>query len=225
MTSAAQHWYYMLDRDSGDVLWQLFKVLCQQRFGPAIGINHLADLSRLQFRGTISEYQETFLAKMAHAGYLTSEQQVRLFTRGLPDAIRVDVELQAPQDLQRAMALARAYEQRTTALAAAATGGRPSRPPMRFHHHSIPASTTPAPVVQKSITTLGTSTAPSSSLPASSRTFKKLSPTEMMEQRRLGICYNCNKQYVRGHKCPKLFYLEVTDFEEDGPSAPCQDTE
>jgi hypothetical protein len=51
------------------------------------------------------------LAKMAHAGPLSPEQQVRLFTGGLPEPIRVDVELQAPQDLQRAMALARAYEQ------------------------------------------------------------------------------------------------------------------
>jgi hypothetical protein len=80
-------------------------------------------------------------------------------------------------------------------------------------------------VVQQASTTPRMSTAPSSSRPASSKPFKKLSIAEMMERRTLGLCYNCDEQYVRGHKCPKLFYLEVTDFEEDGPSAPCQNTE
>jgi hypothetical protein len=86
----------MLEHDSGDVSWQLFKALCQQCFGPAVGNNHIADLACLQFRGTMSDYQEMFLAKMSHDGYLTLEQQVQLFTGGLPNTIRVDVELQAP---------------------------------------------------------------------------------------------------------------------------------
>jgi hypothetical protein len=33
---------------------------------------------------------------LAHAGYLTLEQQARLFSGGLSDNIRIDVELMAP---------------------------------------------------------------------------------------------------------------------------------
>jgi len=33
----------------------------------------------------------------------------------------------------------------------------------------------------------------------------------MAERRRQGLCFNCDEQYVRGHKCQRLFYLEVTD--------------
>ena len=51
-----------------------------------------------------------FLACMAHAGHLSLVQQVRLFTVGLPDPIRTDVELQAPHDLRHMMMLACAYE-------------------------------------------------------------------------------------------------------------------
>lgn len=120
MTGAAQHWYYMLERDVGVVSWPQFKLLCQQRFGPAVGVNHLSELARLPFGGSVDAYQEAFLAKMAHAGTLTPSQQVQLFTGGLPDAIRIDVELQAPEDLQRAMVLARAYERR--AMPAPPTG-------------------------------------------------------------------------------------------------------
>jgi hypothetical protein len=32
------------------------------------------------------------------------------------------------------------------------------------------------------------------------------------------LCYNCDEQYVRGHKCPRLFYLEVADLEDDIPN-------
>jgi hypothetical protein len=39
----------------------------------------------------------------------------------------------------------------------------------------------------------------------------------MLERRRLGLCYNCDDQYTRGHKCPKLFYLEVADNDDDTP--------
>lgn len=49
MTGAAQHWYYMLERDLGVIQWPEFQRLCQQRFGPAIGTNHMSDLARLPF--------------------------------------------------------------------------------------------------------------------------------------------------------------------------------
>ena len=121
MTGVTQHWYYMLEQDVGDINaihWPLFRSLCQQRFGPPLGTNHLSDLARLQFRGSVTDYQEAFQARMAHAGYLSPEQQVQLFTGGLPDLIRTDVELQVPADLQRAMSLARAYERRAAAISA-----------------------------------------------------------------------------------------------------------
>ncbi|XP_066320294.1 uncharacterized protein [Miscanthus floridulus] len=37
----------------------------------------------------------------------------------------------------------------------------------------------------------------------------------MQERRRQGLCYNCDEQYVRGHVCPSLFFLEADDFLND----------
>ena len=34
----------------------------------------------------------------------------------------------------------------------------------------------------------------------------------MAEHRKQGLCYNCDEQYVRGHKCARLFYLEASDY-------------
>jgi len=88
MNGVAQQWYYMLERDYGDVSaisWPLFKALCYQRFGPALATNHLSDLARLPFDGSVQQYQEAFLARLAHAEPLTPMQQVRLFTGAYPN--------------------------------------------------------------------------------------------------------------------------------------------
>ena len=151
MSGAAQHWYFMLERDAEDVsniTWPSFKALCQQRFGPALGTNHLSDLARLPFPGTVVGYVEAFLSRMAHAGSLSPLQHVQLFTGGLPDPIRTDVELQAPADLQRAMGLARAYERRAVAHPGAGPvrAQRPAPRPQPLPLPSPPiASPTPAP--------------------------------------------------------------------------------
>jgi hypothetical protein len=74
MSSVAQHWFYMLERDADDISaisWPMFKSLFQQRFGPPLGTNHLAELAHLPFRGSVSDYQESFQTRLAHAGPLS----------------------------------------------------------------------------------------------------------------------------------------------------------
>jgi hypothetical protein len=207
MTGAAQQWYYMLERDEGMPTWPHFKALSQQCFGPAMGVNHLADLARIPFWSSVDEYIESFQTRLAHAGYMTPEQRTHLFTGGLPDHIRIDVELQAPQELQRAMALARAYERRATTTTPAGHHRTPRPQPRPL---PLPAPPTSAPPV------LPTPATTTSSVPP--RAFRRLTPTEMAERRRQGLCYNCDDPFVRGHKCPRLFFLEVADPEEDVPN-------
>jgi hypothetical protein len=40
----------------------------------------------------------------------------------------------------------------------------------------------------------------------------------MTERHHQGLCYNCDEQYVRGHKCLRLFYLEVADPDDEVPN-------
>jgi hypothetical protein len=140
---------------------------------------------------------------MVHAGRLTPYQQAQLFTGGLSDHIRIDVELHDPQDLQCTMALARAYERRDPAPVHALP--TPSaRPPRRnlgvCHEHGRDSTGRDAPAAS----------------------IQATHPGRDADCRKLGLCYNCDEPYVRGHKCPHLFYLEVTDYvveelEDDAP--------
>ena len=206
MTGVAQHWFYMLERDAGDIhaiTWPMFKSLCQQRFGPPLGTNHLAELVRLPFRGLVSDYQDIFQMRLAHAGPLSAAQQVQLFTGGLPQPLRTDVELHAPQDLQRAMALARVFERRLSSLPSSTFSRAPRLPPRTSQMPPTTSAPTASPQATAPVPPQGTS-----------RPLRRLSPAEMAERRQQGLCYNCDEQYIRGHKCPKLFYLEVTGFDD-----------
>ena len=204
MTGDAQQWYYIMERDTGRTSWENFRLLCHQRFGPALSTNHLADLARLPFTTNVDAYMSAFQARLAHAGRLQPLQQAQLFTGGLPEHIRIDVELHEPQDLHRAMRLARAYERRnaTTTLALPAPSGRPPRRPAQDQGS------------QSSTGVSGSQTASSASSP---RPFRFLTPAEISEHRKQGLCYNCDEPYVQGHKCKRLFYLEAADYIVEEP--------
>ena len=99
MLGVAWTWYNQLLRDEPPLSWGRFKQLCQLRFGPPLRSNPLGELARLPFRTTVEDYQEMFWDLLAHTTPLTPEQKVQLFTAGLPERIKIDVELMVPRGL------------------------------------------------------------------------------------------------------------------------------
>jgi hypothetical protein len=65
----------------------------------------------------------------------------------------------------------------------------------------------------------------------SAKAFKRLTPEEMAECRKLDLCYNCDEPFARGHKCARLFYLEAPDYiveepeEQDDAPPPAEETQ
>ncbi|XP_043817044.1 uncharacterized protein LOC122724910 [Manihot esculenta] len=43
------------------------------------------------------------------------------------------------------------------------------------------------------------------------RTIKRLTPDEMDERRKKGLCFNCDEPFVRGHQCKRLFLIDLDD--------------
>jgi hypothetical protein len=157
----------------------------------------LAELGRLAFTTTVQDFADRFQALACHAPGVTGQQRAELFIGGLPDHIRVDVEMRDPHDLQSAMYYARAFEQRARAMQQAfpASDVRPAaRPPP-----------TPPGQALTAVTHAGHSD------PAATRPFRRLTTAEQLERRRKGLCFNCDELYVPGHVCPRLFYLETVD--------------
>ena len=128
---------------------------------------------------------------------------------GLPEHIKVDMELREPQDLQMAMHLAMDFEHRAAATMSA-TPQRGVRPPQR---PGIPAPLWPTAAVLAAPG--ATTTLEPAGAAAPVRPFRRLSPTKQLEHRRQGLCYNCDEPYVRGHVCQRLVYLEAADYLDD----------
>jgi hypothetical protein len=135
-------------------------------------------VARLPFRSTV-DYQDRFLALLCHTELVPlTHQLAQLFTAGLPWHLQVDVKLCVPGDLQQAMALARAYERRQQG-----SNGRVPQPSTRVL--ATPSSTPASP---------DGPAAAASTLAAP--TLKRLTPAEMTERRRQGLCYNCDESFV-----------------------------
>jgi len=148
MTGVAQTWYYALEQDEGMPSWERFEELANQRFGLAIRSNRLSELARLPWHGTVQDFQERFNSMVCHTPELSPKQKADLFVGGLPDHIRVDVELRTPQTLQDAMHLARAFERRAAATATASpqrAGCLPQRLPLP--PPAAPRAAPPAPAL------------------------------------------------------------------------------
>ncbi|XP_048559795.1 uncharacterized protein LOC125540230 [Triticum urartu] len=196
LRGAAQTWYYALEQDEGSMPpWERFRELCLLRFGPPIRGSRLAELGRLPFTSTVQDFADRFQAVACHASGVTAQQRADLFVGGHPDHIRMDVELQGPQDIQTAMYYARAFERRTVAVQqespSRATGSLPWPDPA------------PGRTVQASAAPLAATAA---------RPFRWLTSAELLERRRQGLCFNCDEPYTPAHACPRLFYLAVADY-------------
>jgi hypothetical protein len=173
------------------------------RYGPPLRAAPLAELVECRRTGTVAEYQDRFQALLPRAGPLIEAQRVQLFTGGLQPLLSIDVRIQNPQSLAAAMSLARQFELREQYTAPAAKA--PPRPLLL-----APAArlALPVPPGAKAVTP--------ATITVEGRPIKCLTQAEQEERRRLGLCYNCDDKFTRGHNrvCKRLFLLE--GFEEEG---------
>jgi len=54
-----------------------------------------------------------------------------------------------------------------------------------------------------------------------------VSPAEMAERRKQGLCYYCDEKYSPRHKCkePKLFQIDATDHNSSEEAPPLEEPE
>eukprot|EP00253_Pinus_taeda_P029117 PITA_29117 len=56
---------------------------------------------------------------------------------------------------------------------------------------------------------------------------QKLSPADMAERRKKGLCYYCDEKYSPGHKCkePKFFQIDATNYSSSEEAPPLEELE
>ncbi|XP_065852143.1 uncharacterized protein [Euphorbia lathyris] len=133
-----------------------------------------------------------------------------MFTAGLIEILRVDVEMQNPPNLVTAMNLAKAFERKMQLNRGNFSVGCP-----------VPSWTALKPSTINTFNTqkpgMGNTSRPTTSMVSSASTppIKRLGRAEMAERRAKGQCFNCDDLYSVGHKCKRLVCLLMDDLEHE----------
>jgi hypothetical protein len=162
----------------------------------------------------VQDFAERFNAIMCHERNLDNLQKAELFVGGLPDHIRVDVAMRAPQDLPTSMYLAWVFELQANVMLAMvpAAPPRPARPVQQRPQQSVPGLPAGGAGQLGAVALL------------TSCPFRHLTLAEQQERRRQGLCYNCDESFDRGHQCKRVFYLEARDFTDDNDTSTDHET-
>lgn len=112
LDGTAAEWYYQMEHDFGMVPWPRFVDFVNLCFGPPIHTNSLAEIKALFRTGMVEEYSQCYLVLLSCCDHLSTQTKIDLYTGGLGQPLASDVEMQHPANLQQAMSLTRAYEQR-----------------------------------------------------------------------------------------------------------------
>ena len=208
LDDAAQLWFIQLQEDEGTPTWVNFKDLVNLRFGPPLRSAPMFELAECCRTGTMEEYANRFQALLPRAGRLDEAQRVQLFTCGLRPPLSNTVHLHNLDSLAAAISLARQVELMELE--------RPTPVPPRAPPCGLPApaarAALPPPPPLLALPAPGAAAQPGHV----EGNQRRLTPEEMADRRRQGLCFNCNEKYSRGHNrfCRRLLFLEGVEIDD-----------
>jgi hypothetical protein len=180
----------LVERNRGTPTWPEFVKLVNQHFGPPLCGNAVGELIQLKRDSTVTDYQSRFLAL------------VNRCTSLIQNPLKTDVELEHPENLEDAMALARAYEQRL-----GMTDNALGRTPGRYAPWAAAGPKPLALLAPPATTPTGA--------PTTTPLFKCLTSVEMAVKRARAECYNCIEIFSPEHlkACPDkgVFLIQMEE--------------
>jgi hypothetical protein len=213
------------------ISWPEFYATFLQRFTRHSTSGPLGDLANLKQHNNRAEvYARDFQRLLARAPRVSRQDQIELFTAGLSPTLSAEVHRDRPRDLSDAIGLAREAERREDLLLAKVTQATRSRqarssPWAGSSDASAGNRQTASSAVTLPAASVGVKTEGGRAVPVGSQASvtassalpyrRRLSSAEMSERKEKGLCYNCDEVYSRGHRCQRLFHLEVLSEDEE----------
>jgi hypothetical protein len=186
--------------------WNDFVRAIQIRFGPASYDDPMELLTKLKQTHNIVAYKSQFESTSNRVRDLSDMHKLSCFMSGMKDEIRLAVKMQGPRNLGEAYALAKIQEEY---LATMKRSTRPTYEPSRGSWVQSQAQQGAAQVENKSGDSKQFSARPSMQV-------QRLTPMQMSERRKKGLCYNCDERWSSDHRCKdrKLYLIEEVEDEE-----------
>lgn len=186
----AIQWLQWYETTKPVVGWEEFARDFCSRFGKRHSESVVGELTKLKQVTTIEVYHDKFEELINRNKGLSESFLVDCFISGLKDEIKKAVNMFDPITLNRAFCLAQLQEETVEALTKKTSYSYKSKFQPTFQ---TPSNSTP-----KTLTNYAPKTNPSPTVP-----IKKITPAEMAVKRAQGLCYNCDENFVYGHKCKK----------------------
>lgn len=209
----ASDWFRYYQQSNGGATWQAFLRDVRQRFDPHFYEDYVGLLAKLQQKSTVLDYQTEFEALLNKVTRLSEPTLISLFKAGLKQPIQREVNLRNPVSLAQAFALARELAASLADTTAGQYQGRRWSP--TGFRAPPPPSVSPGPPLPAN-----QSLPPPRTTPAMSQLpIRRLSIAERAERQKKGLCFNCDEQYVVGHRCKHRFLalLGTDESEDDEP--------
>jgi hypothetical protein len=186
--------------------WNDFVRAIQIRFGPASYDDPMELLTKLKQTHSIAAYKSQFELTSNRVRDLSDMHKLSCFMSGMKDEIRLAVKMQGPRNLGEAYALAKIQEEYLTTVKRST---RPTYEPSRDSWVQSQAQQGAARVEIKSGDSKQFSARPSMQV-------QRLTPMQMSERRKKGLCYNCDERWSSDHRCKdrKLYLIEEMEDEE-----------
>uniref|UniRef100_A0A2N9HKA3 RNA-directed DNA polymerase n=1 Tax=Fagus sylvatica TaxID=28930 RepID=A0A2N9HKA3_FAGSY len=196
-------------QDSEHVItcWDEFVRTILLRFGPASYDDPMESLTKLRHTTSVIAYKGQFESISNRIRNLSDMHKLSCFMSGLKDEIRLAVKMQGPRNLSEAYALAKIQEEYLITCKRSQRSQYEGNRSNWSQQNLIPGN---ARVESKGIESRQLN--PKPPLPV-----QKLTPVQMSERRKKGLCYNCDEKWSTNHKCRtmKLYIMEEVDLDED----------
>ena len=175
--------------------WELLIQALHIRFGATAYDDPMETLTRLRQTATVSLYKAQFEVLSNRIKGLSTVHKLSYFLSVLRDEIRLPVRMLNPKSLNEAFGLAKIQEEYNWSCRKfSKTQGGQGKP-------SILGAPPKAPPLLESRPRLP---------------IKRISPAQMEERKKKGLCYNCDEKGAPGHKCKSamLFLLDYVELDQ-----------
>uniref|UniRef100_A0A2N9J8Y4 Reverse transcriptase n=1 Tax=Fagus sylvatica TaxID=28930 RepID=A0A2N9J8Y4_FAGSY len=186
--------------------WTDFVRAVQLRFGLATYDDPMETLTKLRHTQSVATYKSQFEALSNRIRNLSEPHKLSCFMSGLRDDVRLAVKMQGPRGLGEAYALAKIQEEY---LATCRRGYRPGFDNNRSNWQSTPF----AQPGKGELKTPDTRISPKPPV-----IVQKLTPMQMSERRKKGLCFNCDEKWNPDHKCARRRIYEMVAVTEGSPA-------
>lgn len=160
----------------------------------------MESLTRLRQQTLVEDYKAKFEVLSNRLRDLSESYKLSCFLSGLKEEIRLPVRMFGPKTLLAAYGLAKIQEEHVLS----------GRRNFKNSSWNMAGSALPKPAIPTQSFVGGTC----GGVPKVTVPIQRISPAQMEDRRKKGLCYNCDAKWQFGHKCqsPKLFVIETVEI-------------